>query len=214
MKDQGTGGFGAAGAAGAAGALDRLVAELMRLPGIGRKTAQRLVFHLLKHSPEEAENLARALLAVRERIHACAECFNLSEGERCEICSDPRRERNRICVVEEPANVAVIERTGAYRGLYHVLGGTLSPLAGIGPGELHIEQLVARVARGGVEEVILATNPTVEGEATAMHIASTLSAAPLRVTRLAQGLPVGADLEYTDEVTLHRAIEGRRDFGK
>lgn len=199
-KDQGAG----------AGAVERLVSELMRLPGIGRKTAQRLVFHLLKRPPEEAENLARALVAVRERIRACAECFNLSEGERCEICADPRRERNRICVVEEPANVAVLERTGAYRGLYHVLGGALSPLAGIGPAELHVDPLVERVGRGGVEEVILATNPTVEGEATATHVASVLRSFGVRVTRLAQGLPVGADLEYTDEVTLHRALEGRR----
>jgi len=194
-----------------AGVIDRLVAELMRFPGIGRKTAQRLVFHLLKRPPEETEGLARALLAVREKVRTCATCFNLSESERCEICSDPRRDRSRICVVEEPANIAVIERTGAFRGLYHVLGGALSPLAGVGPEELHIAELLGRVGAGEIEEVILATNPTVEGEATAMHIANVLRDSGARVTRIAQGLPVGADLEYTDEVTLHRALEGRRE---
>jgi len=193
------------------GVIERLVSELMKLPGIGRKTAQRLVFHMLKRPPEQAEALARALLAVRERIRACATCFNLAEAERCAICSDPRREQGRICVVEEPANVTAIERTGAYKGLYHVLGGSLSPLAGVGPDDLRIRELVERVKAGGVEEVILATNPTVEGEATAIHIARTLKGSGARLTRIAQGLPVGGDLEYADEVTLHRALEGRRE---
>jgi recombination protein RecR len=193
------------------GVIERLVSELMKLPGIGRKTAQRLVFHMLKRPPEQAEALARALLAVREQIRACATCFNLAEAERCAICSDPRREQGRICVVEEPANVTAIERTGAYKGLYHVLGGSLSPLAGVGPDDLRIRELVERVKAGGVEEVILATNPTVEGEATAIHIARTLKGSGARLTRIAQGLPVGGDLEYADEVTLHRALEGRRE---
>jgi recombination protein RecR len=194
-----------------AGVIEKLVAELMKLPGIGRKTAQRLVFHLLKRSPGEAEALARALLAVREQIRTCATCFNLAEADQCTICADPRRDRSQICVVEEPANVAAIERSGAFRGVFHVLGGALSPLAGIGPDDLHVRELSERVEAGGVSEIVLATNPTVEGEATAMHIAQVLRGSGVRLTRLAQGLPVGGDLEYTDEVTLHRALEGRRE---
>ena len=215
--------------------IDRLVRELTRLPGIGRKTAQRLVFHLLKRSPDETEALARALLALREHVRACTHCFNFAESDECPICSDPRRDRTRICVVEEPVNVAALERAGGYRGLYHVLGGTLSPLAGVGPDDLHIRELVERIKAadaaaapefpgagagagstdqpppaGGIVEVILATNPTVEGEATAIHIANVLKPLQKQITRIAMGLPVGGDLEYTDDVTLARALSGRR----
>ena len=194
-------------------AIERLTAELMRLPGIGRKSAQRLVFHLLKRPATEAAALAEALTALRERVRACSVCFNFAEGELCSICSDAGRDRSRICVVEEPANVGVIERSGAFQGLYHVLGGVLSPLSGIGPEDLHVGELVERVrgASPPVAEVVLATNPTVEGEATAVHVAAALRSTGVRVTRIAQGLPVGADLEYTDDVTLLRALQGRRD---
>ncbi len=194
-------------------AIERLTAELMRLPGIGRKSAQRLVFHLLKRPAAEAQALAAALLAVRERVRACSVCFNFAEEELCAICADPGRDRSRICVVEEPANVGVLERSGAFRGLYHVLGGVLSPLSGVGSEDLHVRELVERVrgAEPPVAEVVLATNPTVEGEATAIHVAAALKPAGVHVTRIAQGLPVGADLEYTDDVTLLRALQGRRD---
>lgn len=197
---------------GTSGAIERLVGELTKLPGIGRKTAQRLVFHLLKRSPADTEALATALLAVRERVRTCSVCFNFSEAELCAVCADSKRDGTRICVVEEPANVAVIDRAAAYRGLYHVLGGALSPLAGVGPDDLHVRELLERVRVGGIEEVILATNPTVEGEATAIHIAALLRPLGVRVTRIAQGIPVGSDLEYTDDVTLLKALEGRRDL--
>ncbi len=190
--------------------VERLIVELGKLPGIGRRTAQRLAFHLLRSSDEDAFALATAIREVKERIGLCEICFNLAEGERCEICSDPRRRRELICVVEEPQDVIPIERTGEYRGLYHVLGGALSPIDGIDPSDLKIDELVARVG-DGVEEVVIATNPTTTGEATAHHIAELLRDR-VKLTRLASGLPVGADLEHADEVTLGRAFAGRQSL--
>src|SRR5918996_4731887 len=189
--------------------IGRLVAELSRLPGIGQRTAQRLAFHLLKGGDEEALALADAIREVKEKVVLCEECFNLAEGPRCRICSDPGRDRSLICVVEEPADEIPIERTHEYRGLYHVLGGALSPIDGIDPDDLRIDELLQRVREGDVSEVVLATNPTTTGEATALHIAEALRG-KARVTRLASGLPVGADLEHADEVTLGKALAGRR----
>lgn len=191
--------------------LARLTAELSRLPGIGRRTAQRLAFHLLRTDESEARDLARAIVEMREKVGLCEICFNLAEGPRCRICEDPNRDPALICVVEEPADVIPLERTHEYRGLYHVLGGALSPIDGIDPEDLKITELVRRVDGGGVSEVILATNPTTTGEATASHMADLLRDR-VRVTRLAAGLPVGADLEHTDEVTLGRAMSGRREL--
>jgi len=189
--------------------VDRLIAELGKLPGIGRRTAQRLAFHILRSSDEDAFALAASIREVKERIGLCESCFNLAEGSVCEICADPRRNRELICVVEEPQDVIGIERTGEYRGLYHVLGGALSPIDGIDPSDLKIEELVTRVEAGGVTEVVIATNPTTTGEATAHHIGERLRGRAT-LTRLASGLPVGADLEHADEVTLGRALTGRR----
>jgi len=193
--------------------LQRLVAELGRLPGVGNRTAQRLAFHILRASPEEAGALAAAIQEVKERITLCEQCFNLAEGPRCTVCLDERRDPELICVVEEPGDVIPVERTHEYRGRYHVLGGALSPIDGVEPEDLRIEQLYARVANGsGIREVVLATNPTTTGEATALHLAEGLRmrAPAVVVTRLASGLPVGGDLEYADEVTLGRAFAGRR----
>jgi recombination protein RecR len=192
--------------------LARLVAELARLPGIGQRTAQRLAFHILRAPDEEAAGLATAITEVREKIGLCERCFNLSEGTLCRICSDPTRDSSLICVVEEPADVIPIERTHEYRGLYHVLGGALSPIDGVDAEDLKIAELVRRVEDGEVSEVVLATNPTTTGEATALHIASLLRGT-VTVTRLASGLPVGADLEHADEVTLGKALAGRRELG-
>ena len=191
--------------------VDRLIAELGKLPGIGRRTAQRLAFHILRSSDEDAFALSAAIREVKEQIGLCETCFNLAAGPVCEVCADPRRSRELICVVEEPQDVIPIERTGEYRGLYHVLGGALSPIDGIDPSDLKIEELVARVDAGGVEEVVLATNPNMTGEATAAYLAERLRDR-VRVTRLASGLPVGGDLEYADEVTLGRALSGRREM--
>ena len=191
--------------------ISRLVGELAKLPGIGQRTAQRLAFHILRAEGDDALALADSIREVKERIGLCEVCFNLAEGPRCRICEDERRERALICVVEEPADVIPIERTGEYRGLYHVLGGALSPIDGIDPEDLRIAELVTRVDRGGVDEVVLATNPTTTGEATAHHIADLLRG-KATVTRLASGLPVGADLEHADEVTLGRAFAGRRSL--
>jgi len=191
--------------------LARLVAELSRLPGIGQRTAQRLAFHLLRIPKEEALALAAAIVEVKERIGFCRECGNLTESELCAICSDGRRDRSVICVVEQPADLVSVERTHAYRGVYHVLGGALSPLDGVDPEHLRIDELLRRVERNGVEEVVLATNPNMTGEATAAFLADRLRART-RVTRLASGLPVGGDLEYADEVTLGRALSGRREM--
>ena len=189
--------------------VDRLIAELGKLPGIGRRTAQRLAFHILRSSDDDAFALAAAIREVKEQIGLCETCFNLAEGPVCVICGDPRRSREMICVVEEPQDVIPIERTGEYRGLYHVLGGALSPIDGIDPSDLKIEELDARVDAGGVEEIVIATNPTTTGEATAHHIGERLRGR-VTLTRLASGLPVGADLEHADEVTLGRALTGRR----
>jgi recombination protein RecR len=191
--------------------VQRLITELGKLPGIGQRTAQRLAFHLLRADTEDALALADAIREVKERIGLCEVCFNLAEGTRCTICQDERRDRSVICVVEEPGDIIPLERTHEYRGLYHVLGGALSPIDGIDPEDLKIAELYRR-ADDGVAEVVLATNPTTTGEATALHIAAGLRdrAPAVQVTRLASGLPVGADLEYADEVTLGKALAGRR----
>jgi recombination protein RecR len=192
--------------------LARLVAELARLPGIGQRTAQRLAFHILRAPDEEAAALSLAITEVKEKVGLCERCFNLAEGPLCRICSDSSRDQATICVVEEPADVIPIERTHEYRGLYHVLGGALSPIDGIDADDLKIAELLRRVQAGGISEVVLATNPTTTGEATALHIASLLGQA-VTVTRLASGLPVGADLEHADEVTLGKALAGRQRLG-
>jgi recombination protein RecR len=192
-------------------AVENLVVQLTKLPGIGRRTAQRLAFHILSARPEEALELSRAIEEVKERVRFCRECGNLTEEDLCEVCSDARRDRSVICVVEQPVDVVSLERTHEYRGLYHVLGGALSPIDGVDPSDLRIGGLLSRIERGGVEEVVLATNPTMTGEATAAYIADRLRDR-VRVTRLASGLPVGGDLEYADEVTLGRALAGRRDM--
>ena len=188
-------------------AVERLITELSKLPGIGPRTAQRLAFHILKVRPEEILPLATAIVDVKEKIGFCRRCFNLAEGDLCTICADARRDGSLICVVEQPADIVPIERTREYRGLYHVLGGALSPLDGVDPADLHVAELIERVAEG-VDEVIVATNPTMTGEATALYIADLLPAG-VRVSRLASGLPVGGDLEYADELTLGRAFAGR-----
>jgi recombination protein RecR len=191
--------------------VENLITQLSRLPGIGQRTAQRLTFHLLRVSPDEANALAAAIIEVKERIGFCERCFNLAEGPLCAICADARRDPSLICVVEDPSDVVALERTHEYRGLYHVLGGALSPIDGIDPEHLRIAELVERVRSGQVGEVLLATNPTMTGEATAAFIADRLRGVT-RVTRLASGLPVGGDLEYADEVTLGRALAGRREM--
>ena len=191
--------------------IDNLVAQLTRLPGIGTRTAQRLAFHLLQVSKEEAIALAEAIHEVKERVRFCRECGNLTEEERCSICMDARRDHSVICVVEQPVDLVSLERTAEFRGLYHVLGGSLSPLDGVEPEHLRIDELFDRVSRNGVTEVVLATNPNMTGEATAAYLADRLRGR-VRVTRLASGLPVGGDLEYADEVTLGRAFVGRREM--
>jgi recombination protein RecR len=191
--------------------VDNLVAQLSRLPGVGARTAQRLAFHILRASKEEAHALAAAIDEVKERVRFCRECGNLTEQELCAICEDARRDRSVVCVVEQPADLISLERTAEYRGLYHVLGGSLSPLDGVEPEHLRIDELMRRVDRDGIEEVVLATNPNMTGEATAAYLADRLRGR-VRVTRLASGLPVGGDLEYADEVTLGRALAGRREM--
>jgi recombination protein RecR len=201
-------------------AIDELTVELARLPGIGRKTALRLTYHLLKRPPDEVGRLARALDTVIERVRACSCCGNLTEADPCELCTSPRRDGSSICIVEEASDIMAIERTGEYRGLYHVLGGRLSPLDGIGPDELQVASLLRRLqaARGSaagtieVQEVIIATNPSVEGEATALYLQRVIQPLGVRVTRLARGLPVGGDLEYADGVTIAQAFAGRREL--
>jgi recombination protein RecR len=192
--------------------IDELTGELARLPGIGRKTALRLTFHLLKAPAQEAERLSRAILAVRERVRACERCGNLTEQSPCAICTSSRRDGSLVCVVEEASDIMAIERTGEYRGLYHVLGGRLSPLDGIGPSELSVKPLLERLAGGEVREVVLATNPSVEGEATALYLHKLIAPFGTRVTRIARGLPVGGDLEYADGVTIAEALNGRREL--
>jgi recombination protein RecR len=192
-------------------AVENLVAQLTRLPGVGTRTAHRLAFHLLRVPRDEAQALAAAIEEVKERVRFCAECGNLTEEERCEICRDERRDRTLVCVVEQPADLVSLERTHEYRGLYHVLGGSLSPIDGVEPEHLRIDELMGRVDRNGIQEVVLATNPNMTGEATAAYLADRLRGR-VRVTRLASGLPVGGDLEYADEVTLGRALSGRREM--
>jgi recombination protein RecR len=192
-------------------AVENLVAQLTRLPGVGTRTAHRLAFHLLRVPKDEAQALAAAIEDVKERVRFCSECGNLTEEERCDICRDERRDRALVCVVEQPADLISVERTNEYRGLYHVLGGALSPIDGVEPGHLRIDELMSRVERNGIQEVVLATNPNMTGEATAAYLADRLRGR-VRVTRLASGLPVGGDLEYADEVTLGRALAGRREM--
>jgi len=191
-------------------ALQRLLDELGRLPGIGPKSAQRIAYYLLEADDEQARRLAHAILDLKQQVHFCPVCFNYATRDTCDICSDGSRDRSTICVVSEPRDVQAIERTGAYHGLYHVLGGVISPMDKIGPDQLHVRELIARLSDGGVKEVILATNPNVEGETTATYLARTIAPLGVATSRLASGLPVGGDLEYADEVTLGRAIEARR----
>jgi recombination protein RecR len=192
-------------------AVQNLVAQLTRLPGVGQRTAQRLAFHLLRAPKDEALALAAAIVDVKERVRFCRECGNLTEEEVCAICLDTRRDHSLICVVEQPVDLISVERTAEFRGLYHVLGGALSPIDGVAPSDLRIDELIRRVETNGVEEVVVATNPNMTGEATAAYLADRLRGR-VRVTRLASGLPVGGDLEYADEVTLGRALAGRREM--
>jgi len=194
------------------GPVQRLIDELSRLPGIGTKTAQRLAFHLLSVEEADARRLAAAINDMRTQVGECARCFNVAADELCAICRDSRRDSRILCVVERPQDIAVVERTQEFRGRYHVLGGALSPINGVGPTQLHIEELEARIGPEGVEELIVATNPTVEGDATAMYIARQFKPLGVKVTRLASGLPVGGDLDYADELTLGRALIGRSEL--
>lgn len=195
-----------------AAAVQDLIDELGRLPGIGPKSAQRIAFHLLKVSREDALRLARAIGEMKDKVTFCRRCFNISESELCSICSDDRRDATLLCVVEEPRDLVAIEKTGEYRGRYHVLQGAISPIEGIGPDQLRVKELLDRLAVEGTLEVILCTNPNIEGEATALYLGRLLKPLGVKVTRLASGLPVGGDLEYADELTLGRALEGRREF--
>ncbi len=197
------------------GALRALIDEMGRLPGIGPKSAQRIAFHVLKVPTEDARRLAEAIVAVKERTTLCSRCFNVAEsGELCDVCDDERRDHEVLCVVEDPRDIAAVERTGQFRGRYHVLHGALNPLEGVGPDQLKVMELMARLEPEGITEVILCMNPNLEGEATAMYLGRLLRPLGRRVTRLASGLPVGGDLEYADELTLGRALEGRRDLGE
>ena len=191
--------------------LQELVEQFKKLPGIGGKSAQRLAFHVLRTPREEAERLCQAIRDVKDRVIYCTTCNNITDVDPCPLCNDEGRDHRMICVVEEPQNVTVVDRTGGFRGVYHVLMGAISPLQGIGPDDLKIKSLLARIQGGAVSEVILATNPNVEGEATAIYLARLLKPLGVRVTRIAMGVPVGSDLEYTDEVTMHKAMEGRRE---
>ena len=193
-------------------ALQRLLDELGRLPGIGPKSAQRIAYHILEVDSEEARRLSSAILEVKAQVHFCPTCFNYATRDTCDICADSSRDQTVICVVSEPRDVSAVERTGAYHGLYHVLGGVISPMDKIGPEQLHVRELLARLASGEVQEVILAMNPDVEGETTATYLSRIIRPLGVRATRLASGLPVGGDLEYADEVTLGRAIEARREL--
>ncbi len=194
-----------------AGPVQDLIDELGKLPGIGPKSAQRIAFHLLKLPREDATRLSRAIVEVKDRVSFCQRCFNIAEGEECSICRDERRDQSVICVVEEPRDIVAVERTGEFSGRYHVLQGAISPIEGIGPDQLRVKELVARLEPEMVQEVILCTNPNIEGEATAMYLSRLLKPLGVKVTRIASGLPVGGDLEYADELTLGRALEGRRE---
>ena len=193
------------------GAVQELIDELGRLPGVGPKSAQRLAFHILEADPEDMKRLVTAITTVKERVKFCSVCFNVTEQETCNICRDPRRDPSVICVVEESKDVLAVERTRSFRGRYHVLGGAINPIAGVGPEQLRIRELLTRLNDGEIQEVIIATDPNLEGEATATYLARMLKTIGIAVTRLASGLPVGGDLEYADEVTLGRAFEGRRN---
>lgn len=192
--------------------LARLITEFKRLPGIGQKSAQRIAFHILRSHRDDAAHLAQAVLDVKDKLGLCEICNNISDGEQCQYCRDPGRDQHTICVVEEPHNIVGIESTRQFNGLYHVLHGALSPLRGIGPEQLKIKSLVQRIAHGSVEEVIVVTNPNVEGEATAVYLSKLLRPIGMKVTRIGMGIPVGSDLEYADEVTMWKAIEGRREI--
>ena len=192
--------------------VQRLIDELARLPGVGRKSAQRMAFHLLNVEMEDARRLAKAIVEMREQVRTCSRCFNITDAAECSICRDLRRDPKLVCVVERAQDIPVVERTQEFNGRYHVLGGSISPIEGVGPDQLHIRELVARVESEGLEEVIVATNPTVEGDTTALYLARLLKPVGLKVTRLASGLPVGGDLDYADELTLGRALSGRREL--
>jgi recombination protein RecR len=194
-----------------AGPVQDLIDELGRLPGVGPKSAQRIAFHLLKLGKDDALRLARAIAEAKDRVSFCRTCFNIAEGDLCGICADPRRDTTVVCVVEEPRDLVAVEKTGEFKGRYHVLQGAISPIEGVGPEQLRIRELLDRIGADGIAEVILCTNPNLEGEATAMYLGRLLKPLGLRVTRIASGLPVGGDLEYADELTLGRALEGRRD---
>lgn len=193
--------------------VQELIDELGRMPGVGPKSAQRIAFHLLKLPKTDALRLARAITEAKERVTFCDQCFNIAEGDRCELCSDERRDPTLLCVVEEPRDIVAVERTQEFNGRYHVLQGAISPIEGIGPEQLRVRELLTRIGQGEVKEVILCTNPNLEGEATAMYLSRLLKDLDLKVTRIASGLPVGGDLEYADELTLGRALEGRREVG-
>lgn len=192
--------------------LARLIQEVTRLPGIGKKSAQRIAFHVLRAKREDIDRLIAALLDVKEKLGLCAACNNISDAELCPFCRDPHRDRRKICVVEEPHNILPVETTRTFDGLYHVLHGSISPLRGVGPEQLRLKELLDRIATGEVEEIILATNPTVEGEATAVYLARLLKPLGVRVTRIAMGIPVGSDLEFADEVTMSKSLENRREM--
>jgi recombination protein RecR len=197
-----------------AGPVQDLIDELGRLPGVGPKSAQRIAFHLLKVPKDDALRLARAIAEVKDKVSFCTRCFNVAEGQECGICADPRRDPSVICVVEEPRDIVAVEKTGEFHGRYHVLQGAISPIEGIGPEQLRVKELLGRLEQEEVQEVILCTNPNIEGEATAMYLGRLLGPLGVRVTRIASGLPVGGDLEYADELTLGRALEGRRDVDR
>jgi recombination protein RecR len=194
------------------GILNKVIQELTKLPGIGQKTAQRLAFFILRMPAEEAKSIAHAIIDLKDKGKYCSRCNNITEDEICEICKDSRRDQRRICVVEEASNLLAIERTKQYQGLYHVLLGALSPLDGIGPEDIRVKELLNRLEKGGIEEIIVATNPNTKGEATALYLSKLIRPLGIRVTRLAYGLPMGGDLEFADEVTLSKAIEGRREI--
>jgi recombination protein RecR len=194
------------------GIIENLITELTKLPGIGRKTAQRLAFYILSMPKEEAKDIAKAIIDVKDKARFCKECFNITDSEVCNICNNNLRDKSKICVVEEPSNIIVIERAGFYNGLYHVLLGALSPIDGVTPERLKINELVERVKRNSVSEIIIATNPNTKGEMTAQYIKELLKQYPVKVTRIAYGLPIGGDIEFADEVTLRKAIEGRREI--
>jgi recombination protein RecR len=194
------------------GPVQRLIDEMARLPGVGQKTAQRLAFHLLSVEEADARRLATAITDMRDQVTSCNRCFNVAAGDECSICRDTRRDTSLVCVVERPQDIVVVERTQEFRGLYHVLGGSLSPINGVGPGQLRIDELRERIGREEIKELIVATNPTIEGDATAMYIARELKPLGVKVTRLASGLPVGGDLDYADELTLGRALVGRMEL--